>query len=153
MQTCDSITGCLIEESYEDVEVIKDKNDASDAVKSHGTIKIYINELKNMINQYDNSDINEKVRIDKESIVNRGQINMEESKEKNQREISKTKIADEARIENVYGCGKSYGNIDEIKGAILLEITNVAYRMEENAENSLTNAIEQFINRRVCDKH
>lgn len=43
-------------------------------------------------------------------------------------------------------------NIDKILGDILLEITNIAYRMEENAENSLTNSIEEFINKRVSDK-
>lgn len=46
-----------------------------------------------------------------------------------------------------------YSNIDKILGTILLEITNVAYIMEENAENSLTNAIEQFINKHERDKH
>lgn len=48
--------------------------------------------------------------------------------------------------------GGEYSNIDKILGDILLEITNIAYRMEENAENSLTKSIEAFINKRVSDK-
>lgn len=41
-----------------------------------------------------------------------------------------------------------YTNIDKILGQTLLDLTNIAYRTQQNAENSLTNAVEQFINKR-----
>ena len=43
-------------------------------------------------------------------------------------------------------------NVNDI-GAIILEIVNIAKEIQENAENSLTNMVETFINKRESNKN
>lgn len=208
VQTHDSIRQCLIEECYETIEAIKDKDD--DNLKEElGDVLMQIvmhSEIASEEERFDFEDVvgaisekmvrrHPKVFITGEPDTDNSGISLweqikakekEGTKEakkgnlgrvasslpaliraqkviKKSDEIYKDSADVEESIKHLKNCilmleksrddaGK-YSNIDKFLGESLLEITNIAYRVEENAENSLTNAVEQFINKREGDKH
>lgn len=208
VQTHDSIRQCLIEECYETLEAIKDKDD--DNLKEElGDVLMQIVMHSEIASEEERFTFEDVVGAISEKMVRRHpkvfltgepyadnsglslweQIKAKEkegTKEaekgnlrrvasslpalmraqkviKKSDEIYKDSPGVEESIKQLQHCilmleesrdnaGK-YSNIDKFLGEALLEITNIAYRLEENAENSLTNAVEQFINKREGDKH
>lgn len=210
IQTHDSIRQCLIEECYETIEAIKDKDD--DNLKEElGDVLMQIvmhSEIASEEDRFEFGDVVEtisrkmvrrhpKVFINNENetsgAVNENMSLWEQIKAKEKEgtreaekgrlgrvasslpaliraqkvikksdEIHKDSASVEESIDRLKNCifmlekcvnnERKYSNIDKIIGESLLELTNIAYRVEENAENSLTNAVEQFINKREGDK-
>lgn len=202
VQTHESITQCLIEECYEAVEAIKDKDnenlkeelgDVLMQVVMHSEIasEEQIFELEDVIEEISRKMVRRHPKVfgnpDFES-SSWEQIKAEEKKDTKEAEkgelgriasglpalIRAQKVI--KKSDKLYGDSKNVeesleslknciflleksvnnlensSNIDKILGESLLELTNVAYRLEENAENSLTNAVEQFINKREGEK-
>lgn len=208
VQTHDSIRQCLIEECYETVEAIKDKDD--DNLKEElGDVLMQIimhSEIASEEMRFDFEDVVhgistkmvrrhpnvfvEKDVVDADTFGMSRWEKIKEQEKQGTREAEKGKLGrvasslpaliraqkvvkksdeiykDSASIkesveqlknfvmllENCVNNAEKYSNIDKILGETLLELTNIAYRMEENAENSLTNAVEQFINKREGGK-
>ena len=231
VQTHESITMCLIEECYEVIEAIKDKDDSNlkeelgdvlmqivmhsemacerecfefndvvgeisrKMIKRHPKIfteakgNFLKEELKNKENKLEeNLSLWEKIKAEEKKgskEAEKGPLNrvatslpaliraqkvikksdqmygdsseVSDSIKELKNNIEKLEKAFEERPENKAKNRdekvEKYSNIDEILGTILLEITNIAYRLEENAENSLTKSIEEFINKREINKN
>lgn len=207
VQTHESIRQCLIEECYETIEAIKDKDDEN-LKEELGDVLMQIIMHSEMASEENRFDFDDVVGVISEKMVRRHpkvfvmhepdmdtkdiliweQIKAKEkegTKEamkgnlgrvasslpaliraqkviKKSDEIYKDSVSVEESVKRLKNCIKmleksgnnaeSYSNIDKFLGESLLELTNIAYRMEENAENSLTNAVEQFINKREGDK-
>lgn len=205
VQTHDSIRQCLIEECYETIEAIKDRDD--DNLKEElGDVLMQVvmhSEIASEENRFDFEDVVDTISTKmvrrhpgvfmNPDIETEDTSHWEKIKEKEKegtREAKKGKLGRVAsslpaliraqkvikKSDEIYKDSKSmaesinqlknfafmleksvkdgekYSNIDKILGETLLEITNIAYRMEENAENSLTKAVEQFINKREGGK-
>ena len=202
VQTHESITQCLIEECYETIEAIKDRDnenlreelgDVLMQVVMHAEIaseeQLFC--LEDVIEEISRKMVRRHPKVFGQTDSNASsweQIKAEEKKDtkeakkgelgriasglpaliRAQKAIKKSdklygdSPSVEESIEKLKNCvylleksvilSENSSNIDKILGETLLEITNVAYRMEENAENSLTNAVEQFINKREGEK-